>query len=154
MTQLSKSSRRHRLPKKRQKSFAGGSSAPERERSSSVRDANRSGVAAPRSHHAHTKAARGPGFGGQLRQFGEAVSELERVLATFNVIRHVRPKYACSGLLQRGLSNALGWAASFDRCAGLKVCRSSASLFDSRRAARTGMESHPFPSLTPVCDQA
>jgi transposase len=33
-----------------------------------------------------------------LRQFGEDVSEqLERIPATFKVIRHVRPKFACAG---------------------------------------------------------
>jgi transposase len=38
-----------------------------------------------------------PGCGGALKQFGEDVSEqLERVPATFKVIRHVRPKFACS----------------------------------------------------------
>jgi transposase len=35
--------------------------------------------------------------GGALRQFGEDVSEqLERIPATFKVIRHVRPKFACT----------------------------------------------------------
>jgi transposase len=39
-----------------------------------------------------------PDCGGALRQFGEDVSEqLERVPATYKVIRHVRPKFACSG---------------------------------------------------------
>ena len=34
----------------------------------------------------------------QLRQFGEDVSEqLERIPATYKVIRHVRPKFACGG---------------------------------------------------------
>jgi transposase len=38
-----------------------------------------------------------PCCGGKLRQFGEDVSEqLERIPATYNVIRHVRPKFACS----------------------------------------------------------
>jgi transposase len=38
-----------------------------------------------------------PCCGGQLRQFGEDVSEqLERIPATYKVIRHVRPKFACS----------------------------------------------------------
>lgn len=38
-----------------------------------------------------------PDCGGSLRQFGEDVSEqLERVPATFKVIRHVRPKFACN----------------------------------------------------------
>jgi transposase len=39
-----------------------------------------------------------PGCGGALRQFGEDVSEqLERIPATYKVIRHVRPKFACPG---------------------------------------------------------
>lgn len=39
-----------------------------------------------------------PGCGGALRQFGEDVAEqLERIPATFKVIRHVRPKFACAG---------------------------------------------------------
>lgn len=39
-----------------------------------------------------------PDCGGTLRQFGEDVSEqLERIPATYKVIRHVRPKFACSG---------------------------------------------------------
>jgi transposase len=39
-----------------------------------------------------------PDCGGSLRQFGEDVSEqLERIPATFKVIRHVRPKFACAG---------------------------------------------------------
>lgn len=38
-----------------------------------------------------------PCCGGKLRQFGEDVSEqLERIPATYKVIRHVRPKFACS----------------------------------------------------------
>jgi len=38
-----------------------------------------------------------PDCGGQLRQFGEDVSEqLERIPATYKVIRHVRPKFACA----------------------------------------------------------
>ena len=38
-----------------------------------------------------------PDCGGALRQFGEDVSEqLERIPATFRVIRHVRPKFACN----------------------------------------------------------
>jgi transposase len=38
-----------------------------------------------------------PGCGGTLEQFGEDVSEqLERIPATFKVIRHVRPKFACA----------------------------------------------------------
>ena len=39
-----------------------------------------------------------PDCGGALRKFGEDVSEqLERIPATFKVIRHVRPKFACAG---------------------------------------------------------
>ena len=38
-----------------------------------------------------------PDCGGALRQFGEDVSEqLEHIPATFKVIRHVRPKFACN----------------------------------------------------------
>jgi transposase len=38
-----------------------------------------------------------PCCGGQLRQFGEDVSEqLERVPATYKVLRHVRPKFTCA----------------------------------------------------------
>ena len=39
-----------------------------------------------------------PDCGGRLRQFGEDVSEqLEYIPDSFKVIRHVRPKFACSG---------------------------------------------------------
>jgi transposase len=39
-----------------------------------------------------------PDCGARLRQFGEDASEqLERIPATYKVIRHVRPKFACSG---------------------------------------------------------
>ena len=39
-----------------------------------------------------------PDCGGPLRQFGEDVSEqLEYIPESFKVIRHVRPKFACSG---------------------------------------------------------
>jgi transposase len=39
-----------------------------------------------------------PDCGGALRHFGEDVSEqLERIPASFKVIRHVRPKFACAG---------------------------------------------------------
>jgi len=39
-----------------------------------------------------------PGCGGPLHRFGEDVAEqLERIPATFKVIRHVRPKFACIG---------------------------------------------------------
>lgn len=38
-----------------------------------------------------------PDCGGAIKQFGEDVSEqLERIPATFKVIRHVRPKFACA----------------------------------------------------------
>src|SRR5205814_3647905 len=38
-----------------------------------------------------------PDCGGALRQFGEDVSEqLERIPASYKVIRHVRPKFACA----------------------------------------------------------
>jgi transposase len=38
-----------------------------------------------------------PDCGGVMRQFGEDVSEqLERIPATYKVIRHVRPKFACA----------------------------------------------------------
>jgi transposase len=38
-----------------------------------------------------------PDCGGALRQFGEDVSEqLERIPASFKVLRHVRPKFACA----------------------------------------------------------
>ena len=44
-----------------------------------------------------------PDCGGVLRQFGEDVSEqLERIPATFKVIRHVRPKFACAACEQVG----------------------------------------------------
>src|ERR1700677_4183307 len=44
---------------------------------------------------AHTNC---PDCGGAMRQFGEDVSEqLERIPATYKVIRHVRPKFACAG---------------------------------------------------------
>ena len=42
-----------------------------------------------------------PDCGGALRQFGEDVSEqLERVPATYKVIQHVRPKFACAACEQ------------------------------------------------------
>src|ERR1700685_1680454 len=48
------------------------------------------------SHTFHGDAC--PDCGGQLRQFGEDVSEqLEYIPDSFKVIRHVRPKFACSG---------------------------------------------------------
>ena len=48
------------------------------------------------SHTLHGDSC--PDCGGQLRQFGEDVSEqLEYIPDSFKVIRHVRPKFACSG---------------------------------------------------------
>ena len=42
-----------------------------------------------------------PDCGGALRQFGEDVSEqLERIPASFKVIQHVRPKFACAACEQ------------------------------------------------------
>jgi transposase len=42
-----------------------------------------------------------PDCGGALRQFGEDVSEqLERIPATYKVIQHVRPKFACAACEQ------------------------------------------------------
>jgi transposase len=39
-----------------------------------------------------------PGCGGHLRQFGEDISEqLEYIPDSFKVIRHVRPKFSCTG---------------------------------------------------------
>jgi transposase len=39
-----------------------------------------------------------PGCGGHLRQFGEDVSEqLEYIPDSFKIIRHVRPKFSCTG---------------------------------------------------------
>ena len=47
-----------------------------------------------------------PCCGGELRQFGEDVSEqLERIPATYKVICHVRPKFACSALRSRRRSS-------------------------------------------------
>jgi len=48
------------------------------------------------SHTLHGDSC--PDCGGQLRQFGEDISEqLEYIPDSFKVIRHVRPKFACSG---------------------------------------------------------
>ena len=48
------------------------------------------------SHTLHGDSC--PDCGGQLRKFGEDVSEqLEYIPDSFKVIRHVRPKFACSG---------------------------------------------------------
>jgi transposase len=47
------------------------------------------------AHHPEQSCC--PDCGGALKQFGEDVSEqLERIPATFKVIRHVRPKFACA----------------------------------------------------------
>jgi len=53
----------------------------------------------PREIVTHSPASDGcPECGGSLRQFGEDVSEqLEYIPENFRVIRHVRPKFACSG---------------------------------------------------------
>jgi len=53
----------------------------------------------PREVVTHSPAADGcPDCGSPLRQFGEDVTEqLEYVPENFRVIRHVRPKFACSG---------------------------------------------------------
>jgi transposase len=49
------------------------------------------------THSPEPAAAGCPDCGGALKQFGEDVSEqLERIPATFKVIRHVRPKFACA----------------------------------------------------------
>jgi transposase len=51
----------------------------------------------PREVHTHSpSSATCPGCGGELRKFGEDVSEmLEYVPSSFKVIRHVRPKLSC-----------------------------------------------------------
>ncbi len=53
----------------------------------------------PREVFTHSPATDGcPQCGGSLRQFGEDVTEqLEYIPESFRVIRHVRPKFACSG---------------------------------------------------------
>ncbi|MGA8907489.1 MAG: IS66 family transposase zinc-finger binding domain-containing protein, partial [Acidobacteriaceae bacterium] len=72
----------------------------------------------PREVVTHAPASDGcPDCGSPLRQFGEDVAEqLEYVPESFRVIRHVRPKFACSGcervveapapsrLIERGLA--------------------------------------------------
>jgi transposase len=51
----------------------------------------------PREEHVYPTADACPDCGGSLRQLGEDVSEqLEFIPASFKVIRHVRPKMACS----------------------------------------------------------
>jgi len=53
----------------------------------------------PRELRTYTPDGDGcPDCGGQLRQFGEDVSEqLEYIPESFRVIRHVRPKFSCAG---------------------------------------------------------
>ncbi len=52
----------------------------------------------PRETVTHATACACPGCGGSLRYIGEDVAEvLERVPARFKVIRHVRPKFSCTG---------------------------------------------------------
>ena len=80
-----------------------------------------------------------PDCGGALRQFGEDVSEqLERIPATYKVIRHVRPKFACAAanassrrLLLHGRSSAASlardcWLMCWSRSMAT-TCRSIAS---------------------------
>ena len=71
-----------------------------------------------------------PDCGGALRQFGEDVSEqLERIPATFKVIRHVRPKFACAGCETRRRGACSGaahrprtaWSEPAGSCAGFEV---------------------------------
>ncbi len=53
----------------------------------------------PREVHTHMPAAQAcPECGGELRKFGEDISEmLEYVPSSFKVMRHVRPKLSCRG---------------------------------------------------------
>ncbi|MEO6080909.1 MAG: IS66 family transposase, partial [Steroidobacteraceae bacterium] len=52
----------------------------------------------PRETVTHAAACACPGCGGNLRYIGEDVAEvLERVPARFKVVRHVRPKFSCTG---------------------------------------------------------
>jgi hypothetical protein len=76
-----------------------------------------------------------PDCGGALRQFGEDVSEqLERIPATYKVIQHVRPKFACAACEQvveapcSGAANRsrLAGSQSVGACAGIEVRRSFA----------------------------
>ena len=51
----------------------------------------------PRRHaRAPACAVRVPRCGGQITKLGETVSDAEYVPASFRVIRHVRPKFACT----------------------------------------------------------
>ena len=76
-----------------------------------------------------------PDCGGGLRQFGEDVSEqLERIPATYKVIQHVRPKFACAACEQvveatRSGATDRSWLARprpVGARAGFEVRRSSA----------------------------
>jgi transposase len=78
-----------------------------------------------------------PDCGGALRQFGEDVSEqLERIAATYKVIQHVRPKFACAACEQvveapapaRPIDHGLPGPSLLAHCAGLEVRRSLASV--------------------------
>lgn len=52
----------------------------------------------PRETVTHAAACACPGCGGELRHVGEDVAEvLELIPARFKVIRHVRPKFSCTG---------------------------------------------------------
>jgi transposase len=52
----------------------------------------------PRETVTHAAACACPGCGGSLRHIGEDVAEvLELIPARFKVIRHVRPKFSCTG---------------------------------------------------------
>jgi transposase len=88
-----------------------------------------------------------PDCGGALRQFGEDVSEqLERIPATFKVIRHVRPTFACnhcervveapapSRPIERGLAGPALLAHVLSRSMGT-TCRSIARRRSTRAKA-------------------
>ena len=86
-----------------------------------------------------------PDCGGALRQFGEDVSEqLEYIPESFKVIRHVRPKFACSGCDRvveapapsrpdRARTCRAGAAGA---CAGFEVLRITYRSIASRRFMR------------------
>jgi transposase len=70
----------------------------------------------PREVHTHLPPHEAcPECGGQLRRLGEDVSEmLERIPATYMVIRHVRPKFSCGRcqhIVQARLHRAGPWSA-------------------------------------------
>jgi transposase len=78
-----------------------------------------------------------PDCGGVLRQFGEDVSEqLERIPATFKVIRHVRPKFACNHCERvveapapsRPIERGTGWTGASRSCADVQVRSPPAAL--------------------------